>query len=104
VSKEFIPTSQIHGDRPSASSSKGFANRKELASFAFERTRMPMVVSDARAPDQPIVLANSAFLELTGYGANEVVGRNCRFLQGEGRAGSGNLHSGDKWNFCLTSA
>jgi PAS domain S-box-containing protein len=45
---------------------------------------MPMVVSDPRQPDNPIVLANRAFLELTGYSANEVIGRNCRFLQGEG--------------------
>jgi PAS domain S-box-containing protein len=43
-----------------------------------------MVVSDARQQDNPIVLANKAFLDLTGYEANEVIGRNCRFLQGEG--------------------
>jgi PAS domain S-box-containing protein len=45
---------------------------------------MPMVVADARAANQPIVLANASFLELTGYRAEEVIGRNCRFLQGEG--------------------
>ena len=44
---------------------------------------MPMVITDARLPDNPIVLANKAFLELTGYSADEVIGRNCRFLQGE---------------------
>ncbi|MBP2449079.1 PAS domain S-box-containing protein [Rhizobium leguminosarum] len=43
---------------------------------------MPMVVADARKPDLPIVLANKSFLELTGYSAQEVVGHNCRFLQG----------------------
>ena len=47
-----------------------------------QRTRMPMVVTDARRHDHPIVLANQAFLDLTGYTADEVVGRNCRFLQG----------------------
>jgi len=83
VAKEYLPTADLHGDDPSASSRKGFADRKELASFAFQRTRMPMVVVDAKAPDQPIVLANAAFLELTGYSAEEVIGRNCRFLQGE---------------------
>lgn len=41
-----------------------------------------MVVTDARKSDQPIVLANKAFLELTEYAAEEVLGRNCRFLQG----------------------
>lgn len=45
---------------------------------------MPMVVTDARQSNNPIVLANDAFLKLTGYGPDEVVGRNCRFLQGQG--------------------
>ena len=57
-------------------------DRRELALLAVERARMPMVVTDPRQPDNPIVLANQAFLELTGYRADEVVGRNCRFLQG----------------------
>lgn len=43
---------------------------------------MPMVMTDARLPDNPIVMANAAFLALTGYPAEEVLGRNCRFLQG----------------------
>lgn len=73
---------QLHGDLPSASSKAASADRKELAAIAFERTRMPMVVTDGRKPDLPIVLANKAFLELTGYAAPEVLGRNCRFLQG----------------------
>src|ERR1700712_5117637 len=59
-------------------------DRRELALVAVERTRMPMVVTDPRQPDNPIVLANSAFLALTGYEAEEVIGRNCRMLQGPG--------------------
>jgi len=39
-------------------------------------------VADARLPDQPLVYVNPAFERLTGYGAEEVLGRNCRFLQG----------------------
>jgi len=74
----------LHGDPPAASSAQGRADRNELATVAVERTRMPMVVTDPRQPDNPIVLANKAFLELTGYTADEVIGRNCRFLQGEG--------------------
>ena len=76
------PTKNLHGDRPAASSEEVFADRKELAATAFERTRMPLVVCDARKPDLPIVLANYAFLHLTGYTAEEVLGRNCRMLQG----------------------
>ncbi|KPH05050.1 PAS domain-containing protein (plasmid) [Rhizobium acidisoli] len=75
-------TKKLHGDLPSASTKAALADRKELAAVAFERTRMPMVVTDARKPDLPIVLANKSFLELTGYAAEEVLGRNCRFLQG----------------------
>jgi PAS domain S-box-containing protein len=45
-------------------------------------TRMPMVVTDPRQPDNPIVFANGAFFDLTGYENDEVIGRNCRFLQG----------------------
>jgi PAS domain S-box-containing protein len=47
---------------------------------------MPMVVCDPTLPDTPIVLANQAFLDLTGYLADEVIGRNCRFLQGKDTA------------------
>ena len=45
-------------------------------------TRMPMVVSDPRQPDNPIVFANDSFCRLTGYPREMIVGRNCRFLQG----------------------
>lgn len=49
---------------------------------AIRATRMPIVITDALQPDNPIVFANDAFLELTGYPREEVIGRNCRFLQG----------------------
>lgn len=49
---------------------------------AVETTRMPMIVTDPRQPDNPIIFANRAFLEMTGYGLSEIVGNNCRFLQG----------------------
>lgn len=42
------------------------------------------VLSDPRLPDNPIVFASPGFYELTGYTREEVLGRNCRFLQGEG--------------------
>lgn len=43
---------------------------------------IPSVISDPRLPDNPIVACNTPFCELTGYSAEEVVGRNCRFLSG----------------------
>ena len=44
-----------------------------------------IVVTDPKAPDNPIIYANPAFEGLTGYPAEEVLGHNCRFLQGESR-------------------
>ena len=43
---------------------------------------MPMVVTDPSQPDNPIVFCNVAFQTLTGYDREEIIGRNCRFLQG----------------------
>jgi PAS domain S-box-containing protein len=51
---------------------------------AVRDSQLAMVVTDARSPDQPIVFANDAFLALTGYAREEVLGRNCRFMQGAG--------------------
>lgn len=42
------------------------------------------VLSDPKLPDNPIVFASGGFYELTGYTSKEVLGRNCRFLQGPG--------------------
>ena len=42
------------------------------------------VISNPRLPDNPIVACNDAFTMLTGYRRDEIVGRNCRFLRGEG--------------------
>ena len=75
---------RLSAEAPAASSAQGLADRRELAFISMERTRMPMVVTDPRQPDNPITLANQAFLDLTGYSGAEVVGRNCRFLQGPG--------------------
>lgn len=46
--------------------------------------RHTFVVADATLPDCPLVYASEGFLQLTGYTAEEVLGHNCRFLQGEG--------------------
>jgi hypothetical protein len=76
VSRLIHPTENLHGDRPSAASEQGLADAKEFTAAAFQRTRMPMVLAVARAADFPIVLANEAFLKLTGYAAEEVIGTN----------------------------
>ena len=50
---------------------------------AVEATRMPMAVTDPAVADNPIIYANAAFLELFGYGRDEVLGQNYFFLAGE---------------------
>lgn len=49
---------------------------------AIRATRMPIVIADAAQDDHPIVFANDAFVALSGYERDEIIGRNCRFLQG----------------------
>ena len=51
---------------------------------AVRATRMPMLITDPRQEDNPIVFVNDAFFRLTGYSRGETLGRNCRFLQGPG--------------------
>ena len=45
-------------------------------------TSLPVAISDPTLPDNPIIYINAAFESLTGYAAADVLGRNCRFLQG----------------------
>ena len=41
-----------------------------------------VTIADARLPDRPLIYANEGFERMTGYPVAEVMGRNCRFLQG----------------------
>lgn len=41
-----------------------------------------VTIADARRPDRPLIYVNEGFQRMTGYPAGEVLGRNCRFLQG----------------------
>ena len=52
-------------------------SRENLGPFvvAAETTRMPMVFSNTKARDNPIVFVNQAFLDLTGYDEQEVLGQ-----------------------------
>jgi len=49
---------------------------------AFRAARMSMLITDPNQPDHPIIFVNDAFTALTGYERDEVIGRNCRFMQG----------------------
>jgi len=50
--------------------------------FIIESATNSIVISDPYQPDCPIVYANPAFVRATGYAVEEIIGRNCRFLQG----------------------
>ncbi len=71
---------------------KNLENKNDEQSFqlllkdaAIEAATTGIVVADAQQKDIPIIYANKAFYRTTGYTESEVIGRNCRFLQGEDR-------------------
>ena len=56
--------------------------QNSIFEHAIKYSRLPLCISDPGQPDQPIVFANQAFCDLTGYDQSEILGKNCRFLQG----------------------
>ena len=49
---------------------------------AIQAAQRAYVISDPNLPDNPIIFASKGFLELSGYTLENILGRNCRFLQG----------------------
>ena len=64
-------------------SDKAVKEQFELKDRALAATAEGITISDNTQPDNPIVYANEGFERLTGYPKEHVLGRNCRFLQGE---------------------
>lgn len=56
-----------------------------LREAALEASETGILVADLSLPDAPLVYVNAAAERLTGYGRAEMLGRNCRFLQGGAR-------------------
>ncbi|TNE45704.1 MAG: PAS domain-containing protein [Deltaproteobacteria bacterium] len=54
----------------------------DILSEALANTTEGITIADCNQPDMPIIYVNRAFSEITGYAREEVLGRNCRFLQG----------------------
>ncbi|SEO00949.1 PAS domain S-box-containing protein [Amphibacillus marinus] len=50
---------------------------------ALNHTNVGLIITDPSLPDHPIVFVNQGFINLTGYTSEEIIGNNCRFLQGE---------------------
>jgi len=56
---------------------------EDLKDRAMDRAPVGITIADVQRPDEPLIYVNDAFEQLTGYPAEETLGRNCRFLQGE---------------------
>jgi PAS domain S-box-containing protein len=61
---------------------KDYERRRHPVLESIQHSPIATVVSDPRQKDNPLIAVNQAFLDLTGYAEDEVVGRNCRFLRG----------------------
>ncbi|MGI8316415.1 PAS domain-containing protein [Halobacillus mangrovi] len=57
--------------------------QNEFIKVAIDRVGAGVVITDPEQEDNPMIYCNKGFEELTGYKAEEILGRNCRFLQGE---------------------
>ena len=57
----------------------------QVLSTILDSTTNGITLADPDIEDMPIVYANKSFETMTGYGQEEIIGRNCRFLQGADR-------------------
>jgi PAS domain S-box-containing protein len=88
-----FPLSQVQSDEqlalvvflkldPLEETADADAYLQALRERAVIATDITFTITDPRQPDDPLVWVNPSFTRITGYEADEVVGRNCRFLQG----------------------
>lgn len=57
----------------------------KLLKKAIDASASSIVIADAEKRDMPLIFVNRAFEKITGYAAQEILGRNCRFIQGKDR-------------------
>lgn len=58
------------------------AQRNDVLATAVGAVTSGIVICDATQAEHPVTFANTAFARITGYAAEEIIGRNCRILQG----------------------
>ena len=69
---------------------EGFAD-SELAHF-MDNARIALTISSCQAGDHPLIYANQRFCDLSGYSLDQIIGRNCRFLQRDMRQQEARFH------------
>ncbi|MED6119127.1 Phototropin-2 [Stylosanthes scabra] len=82
LSGRFVESTRTSGDSNYGSESGVFPRVSQELKEALATLQQTFVVSDATKPDCPIMYASSGFFNMTGYASKDVIGRNCRFLQG----------------------
>jgi two-component system cell cycle sensor histidine kinase/response regulator CckA len=70
--------------KPPRRSLKAVQDIRRVRDEAITSVSVGILITDPHQPDNPIIYVNPAFERLTGFGAAEALGRNCRFLQGAG--------------------
>lgn len=68
---------------------KPSAADQSLLLLALDASISGIIITDNHLPDNPIIYCNKAFEKMTGYAHEDIMGRNCRFLQGNDRDQSG---------------
>jgi PAS domain S-box-containing protein len=68
-----------------SSLSNEFDEQTRLVLAAYLASTSGIIITDRQNPDDPIIYCNEAFEKMTGYSKEMIVGRNCRFLQGQTR-------------------
>lgn len=79
-SNKIVPTRPTEMSRHEAASLLEKADARLVT--VIQASHRSFLITNPALPDNPIVFASRGFLELTGYNPSQVLGRNCRFLQG----------------------
>ncbi|HYE04922.1 MAG TPA: PAS domain S-box protein [Planctomycetota bacterium] len=73
---------RVEGDRQTETALRQALRTNNLLAAAIANTTSGVVITDPSKADNPVVFVNTGFSAITGYPAEEAIGRNCRFLQG----------------------
>lgn len=74
----------MYGTHTDVTEKKQAEEKLRLNLHAMESAVEGIIITDPLQPNNPIIYANQGFANITGYTSDEVIGKNCRFLQGPG--------------------